>query len=62
MLGHKDYLRLLAQVNVPFKPLRQLRGSATLVGNLEVATKEISKLIQDSVRRTGYSCKFPVLN
>ncbi len=53
MLGYKDYLWLLAQSNQPFKPSRQLAGSATLVGDLEKASSEITESVLDSITRSA---------
>lgn len=53
MLGYKDYMLLLARAGIPVKPKRQLRGSMILLGDLEEASKEISKLIWDSVEKTA---------
>lgn len=53
MLGYKDYMLLLAQARAPLKPKIQLRGSAKLVGDLEAATKDVSRLIIQSVKKTA---------
>jgi PHD/YefM family antitoxin component YafN of YafNO toxin-antitoxin module len=53
MLGYKDYISLLVKAGVPLKPKNQLRGSMVLIGDLEETTKEISKLILDSVAKTA---------
>jgi len=53
MLGYKDYISLLAKAGEPLKPKNQLRGSMVLVGDLEEATKEISKLMLESVAKTA---------
>jgi hypothetical protein len=45
MLSYKDYLWLLAQSAEPFKPKRQLAGSAVLVGDLESSSQAISETI-----------------
>jgi len=52
MLGYKDYLWLLAQSNQPFKPKRQLAGSAVLVGDLEEASNKITQSVLDSIARS----------
>lgn len=53
MLGYKDYTLLLAKAQLPLKAKMQLRGSAELVDDFEEASKEISKLIIDSVNKTA---------
>ncbi len=53
MLGYKDYIFLLAKAGKPLKPKNQLRGSAILVGDLEEATKDISRLMLESVAKTA---------
>ena len=53
MLGYKDYISLLVRAGTPLKPKNQLRGSMVLVGDLEETTKEISKLILDSVAKSA---------
>jgi hypothetical protein len=53
MLSYKDYLWLLAQANEPFKPKRQLAGSAVLTGDLEAASKEITASIFESLARSA---------
>jgi hypothetical protein len=54
MLSYKEYLWLLAQANEPFKPKRQLAGSATLVGELEAASEEITDSVLGSITRTAH--------
>ncbi|MBS1999331.1 MAG: hypothetical protein JSS86_23555 [Cyanobacteria bacterium SZAS LIN-2] len=49
MLSYSDYLQLLSQAQQPLIPKRQLAGSAELVGDLEVAGREISDLILRNV-------------
>ena len=53
MLNYKDYLWLLAQAHEPFKPKRQLAGSAVLVGNLERASQEITESILGSIKKSA---------
>lgn len=53
MLSYKDYLWLLAQANEPFKPKRQLAGSAVLVGELETASQEITNSALQSLAKTA---------
>ncbi len=50
ILSYKDYLRLLAQANEPFKPKQQLAGSAILIGDLEKASQELSDSILGSIK------------
>jgi antitoxin (DNA-binding transcriptional repressor) of toxin-antitoxin stability system len=49
MLSYRDYLLLSAQANEPFKPRRQLAGSAVLTGDIEEASKQISENILRSI-------------
>ena len=49
MLSYKDYLWLLAQASEPFKPKRQLAGSAVLVGDLEATSNKITDSFGDSL-------------
>lgn len=51
MMSYKDYLWLLAQANEPFKPKRQLAGSAALVGDLEAASQQITDSILGSLNK-----------
>jgi hypothetical protein len=53
MLSYKDYLWLVAQANEPFKPKRQLAGSAVLVGELEAASKQITDSVLESLTKTA---------
>jgi hypothetical protein len=53
MLSYKDYLWLLAQANEPFKPRRQLAGSAMLVGDLDGASNEITASIFESLAKSA---------
>jgi hypothetical protein len=53
MLSYKDYLWLLAQANEPFKPRRQLAGSAILVGDLKGASNEITASIFESLAKSA---------
>lgn len=53
MLGYKDYLWLLAQAQDPFKPKRQLAGSAVLVGELEKASQQISDSVLESIQKSA---------
>ena len=53
MLSYKDYLRLLAQANEPFKPKRQLAGSAVLAGELEAASRQITESALGSLDKTA---------
>lgn len=52
IIGHKDYLLLLAQANKPLRPRRQLSGSAELVGNIEAASNEIADSIRQSIEKS----------
>ena len=52
LLGYEDYLYLTAHAAAPSKTERKLRGSGTLIGDLEGASEEISREIQDSIART----------
>lgn len=53
MLGYKDYLWLLAQTRVTFKPKRELCGSGELVGDLESASQQIAKSIFESLTKSA---------
>lgn len=53
MLSYKDYLWLLAQANEPFEKKRQLAGSATLVGDLDAASKQITDSVLKSITKTA---------
>lgn len=53
ILSYKDYLRLLAQANEPFKPKRKLAGSAVLTGDLEAASQKITADISKSLRKSA---------
>lgn len=53
MLGYRDYLWLVAQANEPFKPKRQLAGSAVLVGDLESASQQITDSVLESITKTA---------
>lgn len=53
MLSYKDYLWLLAQAKEPCKPKRQLYGSGELLGDLEVASKEIAAEFEASLEKTA---------
>jgi len=53
ILSYKDYLWLLAQANEPFKPKRQLAGSAVLVGELETASKQITEFVSGSLEKSA---------
>ncbi len=52
LLGYRDYISLVTQANVPLSPSRQLKGSGVLLGDLEEASKEISKMIAGSIKKT----------
>jgi PHD/YefM family antitoxin component YafN of YafNO toxin-antitoxin module len=52
MLGYKDYMRLVSKADIPLRSEQQLRGSASLLGDLEKATAEITKQVRDSVEKT----------
>ncbi len=53
MLSYKDYLWLLAQANETFKPKRQLAGSATLVSDLELASRQITDAALESLTKSA---------
>lgn len=53
MLSYRDYLWLLAQANEPFKPRRQLAGSAILTGELESASEQLTDSILESMAKSG---------
>ena len=53
MMSHKQYLLLLAMANTPINPRISLCGSATLQGDLEVASREISDLVKKSLDKTA---------
>jgi hypothetical protein len=51
ILGYSDYLKLLSKAQEPFKPKRQLAGSGVLIGDLEKASRTISRSILKSSAR-----------
>lgn len=53
MLGYKDYLWLLAQSGNPFKPKRQLAGSAILAGDLDKVSKETTESVLDAIDKSA---------
>ena len=53
MLSYRDYLWLLAQANEPFKPKRQLAGSAVLVGELETTNQQLTASILESLSKSA---------
>lgn len=53
ILSYQDYLWLLAQANKPFKPMRQLAGSAVIVSDLNAASNEITASIFDSLAKSA---------
>jgi len=53
MMSYKDYLWLLAQANEPFKPKRELAGSAVLAGELTKGSQQIRESIVDSLTRSA---------
>ncbi len=53
IMSYKHYLWLLARANEPITPKVKLAGSATLVGNLETASQEISDSILNSLNKTA---------
>ncbi len=53
MMSYKDYLFLLAQANEPFKPKRQLAGSAVLAGKLELTSNELTNFVLESLAETA---------
>ena len=53
MLNYRDYMLLLAQSDVPHKSKFLLCESAELVGDLEAAIKDVSRLMRESVKNTA---------
>jgi hypothetical protein len=53
MLSYRDYLWLLAQAKEPFKPKRQLAGSAVLVGDLEAASQQMTASALESLNKSA---------
>lgn len=53
IMGYKDYLVLIAQSKEPFKPKRQLAGSAVLLADIEEASKQISETLIQSIEKTS---------
>ena len=53
IMSYKDYLWLLAQAQEPFKPTRQLAGSAALVGDLERTSQQISNSVLESLTKSA---------
>jgi len=53
MLSYKDYLWLLAQAHEPFKPKRQLAGSAFIVGDLKKASQDITETVLGSIQKSA---------
>lgn len=52
LISYRDYISLVNQANTSIKPSRQLRGSGVLLSDLEETSKEISKIVADSLKKT----------
>ncbi len=53
MMSYKDYLRLISQANESFKAKRELAGTATLQGDLDAASNEITAAIFESLAKSA---------
>jgi PHD/YefM family antitoxin component YafN of YafNO toxin-antitoxin module len=51
ILNYSDYLKLLSKAQEPLKPKLQLAGSGVLIGDLEKASRAISRSILKSAAR-----------